>query len=416
MVDSRTGGGSGQKTTLQLPEVVLTTDIAVHPTEGWAAVGAAVWSGNDNPERAFVSVLNPTTRTWTPAHQVDIGAASLGRYTRTVQVAITGDGVVHAVWGMSDPDFTDNNPPARVWAAESRDHGITWSAPTPIGEDCRQVNDVAATLSGWLVVGLICNAGPEQVQLAIATRSPDGSWSLERLPGAVWYFSAGAVAIAEAGDEARATVLFLSGPNGQMASPPRALLFTQTLGVGSDWHPATRDIDVPGVVEGARTWHARGLVYRTPGAAADSITFTFADAEQSNIYALSSPDAGRSWFAPELITEPRASDEQIAFASPAYDAASNRLVALYTCCSDAGWGNTEPSTHYLRWSTPGTGRWADVGATERVPLILGGRAAGETVVAQARNAPTAWVAWIEGGNAVEVRSFHLGTVLSREEV
>ena len=413
MVDTRAGGGSGQKTTLQLPEVVLTTDIAVHPTEGWAAVAAAVWSGNDNPERAYVSVLNPNTRTWTPAHQVDIGLSSLGRYTRTVQVAITGDGVVHAVWGMSDPDFSDNDPPAGVWAAESRDYGMSWSAPQRIGDDCRKVNDVAATLDGWLVVGLVCNDGFSRVEAAIATRSPAGDWSLERLPGAVWYFSDGAVAIAEEGAAQRATVAFLSGPNGQVVPPPRVLLFSTVLGSGEPWQLATRDIDVPGAEEGGRAWHARAVVYRPPGATSDSVTLMFSDASRWNGYALTSQDAGQSWLAPELVVAPQAGGEQIAFAAPAYDATSNRLASIYTCCSMGGWNNVVPGTHYLRWSTPGSGAWADPTPGERVPLITGARATGETVTAQARNARTTWVAWIEGGKAVEVRSFDLVTVLPR---
>jgi hypothetical protein len=408
MVDSRAGGSSGQKTTLHLPEVVLTTDIAVHPTEGWAAVTAAVWSGNDNPERAFVSVLNPRTRTWTPAHQVDIGPSALGRYTRTVQVAIAGDGVVHAVWGMSDPAGSSATP--GVWAAESRDYGMSWSAPQRIGDDCRKVNDVAASLDGWLVIGLVCNAGPNAVQPAIATRSPAGAWSLERLPGAVWYFSDGAIALAEDGDSLRATVMFLSGPNGQVVPPPRLLLFTTTLGSGAPWQLVTRDIDVPGVAEGGRTWNAQALVYRRPEAAADSITLLFSDASQWNGYALTSPDAGQSWLAPELVVAPQAG-EQIAFTAPAYDALTNRLAAIYTCCAEGGWNNVLPSTHYLRWSAPGSGVWRDPTPNERVPLVLGSRATGATVTAQARNARTVWVAWIEGGNAVEVRAFDLATVL-----
>ena len=215
MADTRAGGSSGQKQTLLLPEVVLTIDVAAHPTEGRAAVAAAVWSSNDNPERAFVSVLNPTTRTWTPAHQVDIGASSLGRYTRTVQVAIAGDGTVYAVWGMSDPDFGDNDPPGRVWAAESHDYGMSWSTPQPIADDCRQVIDVAATLDGWLVVGMGCHDGPSRVQPAIATRSPQGAWSLERLPGTIWYFSEGAVSpnfIARPGST-RTTTRRISAPS-----------------------------------------------------------------------------------------------------------------------------------------------------------------------------------------------------------
>jgi hypothetical protein len=110
---------------------------------------------------------------------------------------------------------------------------------------------------------------------------------------------------------------------------------------------------------------------------------------------------------------PERGDEQIAFVAPAYDAIGNRLAAIYTCCVAGGWGSDLPSTQYLRWSTPGSGVWRDPIGEQRTPLVLGSRATGETVTAQARNARTTWVAWIEGGNAVEVRSFDLATVLPR---
>lgn len=413
MADTRAGGSSGQKNTLQLPEVVLNIDVAAHPTEGWAAVSAAVWSGNSNPERAFISVLNPHTRTWTPAHQVDVGAAALGRYTRTVQVTIAGDGTVFAAWGMSDPDFRDNDPPSRVWVAESRDYGATWSAPVAIGENCRQVIDAAATLDGWLVVGLGCHDGPNRVQPAIATRSPQGEWSLERLPSNIWYFTEGTIAITDEDGARRATVVFLTGPNGAMAVPPRALLFSKALGGSDSWQAASRDIDVPGFEEGPRTWHARSVVYRPQGASTDSITLLFSDASRWSGYALTSQDAGRSWLTPELVAAPLLNAERIAFAAPAYDPVGNRLAAIYTCCVEGGWNNQEPNTHYLRWSTPGSGQWHDVTDGQRVPLILGARTAAQTVTAQSRNAHTVWVAWIEAGNAVEVRSFELATVLPR---
>jgi hypothetical protein len=413
MASSRAGGSSGQKNTLQLPEVVLNVDVATHPTEGWAAVSAVVWSGNANPERVFVSVLNPQTRTWTPAHQVDIHPATIGRYTRTAQVAIAGDGTVFAAWGMSDPDFRDNDPPGRVWVAESHDFGMTWSQPQVLGDDCRQVIDAAATLDGWLVVGLGCHDGPNRVQPTIATRSPQGVWTLERLPSSIWYFTEGAIAITNDGGASRATVAFLTGPNGAMAVPPRVLLFSTVLGSGGRWQLATRDIDIPGFAEGPRTWHARAVVYRQPGASVDSITLMFSDASRWSGYALTSQDAGRSWLVPELVVAPQASAERIAFAAPAYDPVGNRLAAIYTCCVEGGWSNQEPNTHFLRWSTPGSGTWHDATDGQRVPLVLGARSTAQTVSAQSRNARTAWVAWIEGGNAVEVRSFDLATVLPR---
>ena len=415
MEETRSGGGSGQKQTLQLPETILHVDSTTHPTEGWPAVAASVWSGNDNPERAFVSVLNPATRTWTPAHQVDIGPAALGRYTRTIEVAITGDGVVHAVWGMSDPDFSDNDPPSGVWAAESRDYGASWSQPQRIGTDCRKVVDVAASLGGWLVAGLICTMSETRVQAAIALRSPAGVWSIERLQAPLWSFSDGAVAIADdtPGVTPSATVLFLTGPNGAMVAPPRLLLYRKALGGADPWRPAVRDLVVAGGEAGPRIWHARAVVYRPSGAAQDSVTFTWSDATRWRVYAMTSQDAGTSWLPPEVVVAPDVGDEQIAFAAPAYDAATNRLLAVWTCCVEGGWSDAAPGTHYVSSSAPGSGRWQSSATGRRIPLVSGARATGMTVSAQARNARQVWLAWIEGGKSLEVRAIDLVTVLPR---
>jgi hypothetical protein len=55
--------------------------------------------------RTFVRVLNPTTGQWSTAQQVDTGTSSNGmeRFGSAL-VDITGDRVVHAVWGASDGD------------------------------------------------------------------------------------------------------------------------------------------------------------------------------------------------------------------------------------------------------------------------------------------------------------------------
>lgn len=59
MAPRRWQGGSDAQTTLFLPNTVLTTDLAVHPTEGWPAVVSVVWSGTDDPTRVMVSVYQP---------------------------------------------------------------------------------------------------------------------------------------------------------------------------------------------------------------------------------------------------------------------------------------------------------------------------------------------------------------------
>jgi hypothetical protein len=118
---------------------VLALDLAVHPTEGWPAVGAVVWSGTSDPERVMVSVYNPVARRWSIARQVDLGPSQIGRYSRTVAMAVSSDREVHAVWGLSDPDFADGDPPMGVWASSSADFGERWSEPIRVTEGCRRV-------------------------------------------------------------------------------------------------------------------------------------------------------------------------------------------------------------------------------------------------------------------------------------
>ncbi len=153
--------GSGQATTLLLPDAVLALDMAVHPTAGWPAVAAVVWSGTGDPERVMVSVYNPRAARWSIARQVDLGPARIGRYTRTVRVAISGAGRVTAVWGMSDPDFADNDPPLAVWASDSDDVGETWSAPTRVAVGCRRVNDAVSV--GYLLRRLLRGDAPATI-------------------------------------------------------------------------------------------------------------------------------------------------------------------------------------------------------------------------------------------------------------
>lgn len=414
MPATRAGGGRGQAVLLHLPEIVLSLDLATHPTEGWPVVGAVVWSGTDNPDRAFVSVRDPATQTWTPAQQVDRGPAGLGRYTRTLEVAVSGDGAVHAVWGMSDPDFSDNDPPSGVWAAVSHDRGHTWGAPERIGRDCRQVIDLAATTDGWVVAGLGCHDGPQRVQPAIAVRDPAGTWTLTRLPGAIWIFTEGVVALAEEPSGTLASVLFLTGPDGVMTTPPEAVLFQTQLGTGAPWQPQVIAFAIPDHPPGPRLWHARALVYTRPGSVTPLVTVLVTDADRWAAYALTSQDGGRSWLPPELVVAPPAPEARIAFVAPAYDVRQDRLAALYTCCVEGGWSADAPSTHALRWSVPGSGVWADPTPGQAVPLILGARAASDLATAQARQAPTVWVAWIEGGSRVQVQALDLATVFAAE--
>jgi hypothetical protein len=403
-------GGSDQQTTLFLPSNVLTIDLAAHPTENWAAVGAVVWSGNSDPERAFVSVLHPHSRRWSPAHQVDLGPAQLGRYSRTIATAITGDRVVHAVWGMSDPDFTDNDPPSGIWTSQSVDFGGTWSPPQRIATDCRTVNDLAATTAGSLVALLVCHDGPDRSVPTLVVRSPDGVWQPpERLDVPVWPFSDGAIVITGEGEAARAVGLLFAGEGGVA----RAYLVSKELTSADPWLVQTRTLATGGSTFGERMWHVRGLSFERPQSAMDAppaIVFTWSDAEAGGAYAMTSLDGGATWGAIETIALPQSRNEQIAFVTPAYDPAADRLVAVWTCCDLAQFA-MPATTHYGAWSAPDSGIWLPEQDAPRVPLVLGSRSAFETVTAQARNSRMTWIAWVERQQQVVIRSLDLNQVI-----
>jgi hypothetical protein len=401
--------GADLQTTLHLPDTVLTVDLAAHPTDGWPAVASVVWSGTDDPERVFVSVLDPRNGTWGPARQVDVGASSLGRYTRTVAIAITGDDTVHAVWGASDPDFRDNNPPSGIWTSASADYGVSWGAPQRIATDCTRVNDVAATADGFLVVQLICADGPRANRAALVVRQPDGTWlPPEYLTIPVWYYSEGAVVTIGTGADARAVSLLLAGSG----DVPRAFIASRRLSDTGAGQVAARTLVVPGRQLGPRMWHPRGLAYTRPDGTT-AMTFTWADAERGTAYTMTSLDAGTTWGDVTSLAQPGSDGEQIAFVAPAYDVAADRLAAIWTCCGLDQW-ESSGTTHFASWGVPG-GTWRTVtapgGTGERLPLILGARSAYETVTAQSAGSRTAWIAWIEQQQRVEVRSLDLNQLI-----
>lgn len=397
--------GSDRDTTLHLPAAVLTLDLATHPTEGWPAVASVVWSGTRDPERVMVSVYNPAARRWSIARQVDLGQAQIGRYSRTVSIAITGDRQVHALWGMSDPDFSDGDPPSGLWVSSSADFGETWSAPTRIATGCRRVNDVAASLDGALVVMVVCEEERGNV-LAMITRRADGTWlPVERLPAPVRYYSEGSIQITSAGADARAVGLLLVEGNGV----PTGYLVSRPVASTEPWRVERVTITSPTALPlGQRMWHVRSVSYTRPQGPA--LTFTWTDAEAGEAYALTSLDGGRSWGPVSFVAAPFEAAGRVLDAIPAYDPAADRLVAIWSCCA-AGVFSTASATHYASWSVPGTGVWRLTSGETPIPLVLGSRAAGETVGAQAANSRFGWVAWIERQKQVEVRSLELNQIV-----
>ena len=251
---------------------VLTIDLAVHPSEGWPAVASVVWSGNADPERVFVSVYNPLTNGWSSARQVDLGASHIGRYSRTVALAITGDRTVHVVWAMSDPNFVTNNPPSGVWTASSRDFGQSWSAPQRIATGCRRVNSLAATPEGTLVAQLICDNGPRVGKPVLLLRTPDGMWQPpEALPIPTWEYSEGRVVLSGHGAAAQIVSLVLAGSAGS----PVAFLARRPL-AGGAWQLSTRVMELGG--SALRMGQVSAVAYdriRPDGTADPAVTFSW---------------------------------------------------------------------------------------------------------------------------------------------
>jgi len=309
---------------------------------------------------------------------------------------------------MSDPDFTDNDPPIGTWL--STDFGTRWSAPERISSACRRVNDVAATTSGELVILLTCVAGPSVGQPMVLVRTADGTWlPPERLNAAVWQYSEGKLALVGEGPALRILGLMLAGRNGM----PIAYLFSRTL-VGNSTVQA-RPIQLRGNrPTGMRMWYPHRLVFnrqQADGSIQPGVIFTWssADADIAGIYGLTSLDGGASWGAVEEIIYLGPTRTKTLFAPVAYDPLADRLVVIWTCCADTRW-EVAPATHFARWSVPGSGQWWQPGRTDD-PLILGSRVAGETVAAQSANSRQVWLAWIEQQQRIEVRSLNLNQVV-----
>lgn len=356
---------------------------------------------------------------WSPARQVDLGESRIGRYVRTAQIAVTGDGAVHTVWGMSDPDFRDTDPPPGVWTSSSRDNGQSWSAPQRLTTTCKRVDDLAASADGWLAALLICDDGPATSRPTVVVRQPDGVWrTAELLPFQSWYSSDGALAIIGDGTDARVVGIVLAGRGGM----PLAYLIAKRLAEPGPWQvtelPIAPALHRP-LTE--RMWYARALAYDRPqpdGSATPAVTFVWSEASAGAAYALTSLDGGVTWGPVEVIVAPANPDELISFATAAYDPAADRLVAVWTCCGYDQW-QVQGTTHYASWSIPGSGVWLPAGRITlddaRIPLVLGSRSAFETVSAQASGSRMTWIAWIERQQRIEVRSLNLNTVIPASE-
>ncbi|MFN8567040.1 MAG: hypothetical protein U0Z44_05840 [Kouleothrix sp.] len=141
-------GSTVMQTIMQLPDAILSVDVAVHPLSGDPAVAAiaAPLTSTGGPH-AFVRSYDGRTRTWGALQNLDIGAAAIGQHRfRSIALAVSGDGTITAVWGATA------HPVYGLWASISRDGGASWAAPEHLADNVFGVLDVAATLDGQVAV------------------------------------------------------------------------------------------------------------------------------------------------------------------------------------------------------------------------------------------------------------------------
>jgi hypothetical protein len=412
-------GGSDPHATFQLPGVTFDVHVAVHPTQGWPAVAVLQrYNEGSDPIQAFVRVLNPQTGQWSAAQQVDIGAASNGmdRFGSAL-VGITGDGVVHAVWGGSDAEPTSPDA-GGIWTSESRDYGASWSAPQRILTHCWTALDMATTPSGQIVVlancwRLVNGNGEGHTEFAI--RHSNGSWlPAQRLEVNSWF---GAVALAGDGQDLRITALTMPFARN---NPRAGHLIGKYLADPGPWQVRDLALVPAGVSDpGAMRWQAHHLSFTrllTDGRVTTGEVFTWSDTERAHAYSLTSLDGGLS-FGPvvpividDSVPQDTGAKAPAVFAAAAYDPIADRLVAIWTCCQEAQYERI-PVTHYASWSVPGSTSWTPPNGAGRIPTILGSRSAHRTATAQAPMSRWTWVAWVEGPNQITVRSFDLNKII-----
>jgi hypothetical protein len=295
-----------------------------------------------------------------------------------------------------------------LWASISRDNGATWSEPQHLTDNAFGVLDVAAKLDGQIVVLALRR---EPTTPIVITRNNQGTWGRpDSIPvPSAWYGSSGSIVIT--GDGASARIVSLT--TGFKDAPGYVFIASRALSGAGEWHIGTRQV---------KKAQGEGLVARVRGLTATSTTsdgssqtivaFTFAIRSAPDVYAIVSRDGGASWTdITSVATAHEPTSNVPPFSALAFDPAARRLVALWTCCEDAQWGSAS-STHYGAWSVPGSAEWQP---HEHVPIITGAAAAADTVLAQAPNARSAWLAWVENGNMVAARAIDLNRIIATDQ-
>lgn len=400
------------ETIMRLPNALLVLDLAVHPVQNWPVVAAIdIPVVNRDHARVFVRAYEPRGGGWGDAQTVDTPGTHPGGRFRSVALGVTGDGTLHAVWGVTDyPDLA-------MFASESKDGGKHWSNPVRLGGGLFAVLDVATTLDNEVFV-LALQRDPELAPV-IFHQGSDGRWrGRETLPlRHVWYASGGALVVAGdglpgaephlvamlTGDEAESGIVYT------LRRPLR----------GGSWSVGSRAVD--GVEGGRLPGTARGLAYswRQGQTVSPAVSFTFTMRDRPNVFALTSLDGGVNWGEVESVVRSGQAGQgnngaSILSAAPAYDPAAQSLAAVWTCCKDGLWGNAEV-THYASWRPLLSPVWRPDLRPEtfeqRVALVSGSSAAGRTAIDQAANSRVVWMAWVEDGQEVRVRTLPLDRLL-----
>ena len=165
-------------------------------------------------------------------------------------------------------------------------------------------------------------------------------------------------------------------------------------------------------------WQAHHLSFTRllpSGQVSTGLIFTWSDAERAHAYSVTSLDGGLSFgpVVPIVLDDTAAgtgAQAPAVFAAPAYDPVADRLIAIWTCCTEAQYERVGV-THYASWSVPGSATWFPPLGGGRVPSILGSRSAHRTATAQAPMSRWTWVAWVEGPNEITVRSYDLNKIV-----
>jgi hypothetical protein len=391
-------GGNELTTALELPRLQH-VDVAVHPSEGWAAI-ASVWPDTSGSRHIFVRVFDPRARAWGMARQVNPPPSERGSgLYGGVALGITGDGTIHVAWGGGN---TEGQP---VWYAHSSNYGETWSGPEQIGSGCYRVETVATTLRNDVFVLASCSSsGGAHAHPGIFQQRPDGSWLPFVRFGVRGQHSA--LVISGDGDHARAIVLAVDIDHLGAAS----LIEKQREGDDSwETHPIMltprRDL----LASNASFFQLRGLAFRRPDGN-DGVIFTWSVRGSNAVHAIQSQDGGDHWGSVETIAAfpPDAKDApDHRYAVPAYDVRTDRLV-VFVVRRDPMVPQSD-GTHYAFWSAPGSGDWQPhqvPGSYDRVvPLISGATSASWSDAAQSGNASYVWLAWIDHDRLLRVRSF-----------